>query len=128
VNGGWFMCMDDDDFLDSPKALETLSKQLYDPLTAIICQFRRKGRPKPADSLIDRGIIKKGHIGLPCIILHYSAKNKANMKGDVDYDDYNFIKEISEKMPVRFVKQVVVCTDRRSWGKPEETPEKEKQQ
>lgn len=119
VRDGWLIWVDDDDYLDSPTVLEDISKHLTNPDEAIICQFRRNQAPKPSNRTMNYKQIARGKIGLPCLILHHSNKNIADIRGDHDYDDYLYIKRISELMPVKFVKQVVVNSPVRGWGKVE---------
>jgi hypothetical protein len=116
ANDGWLFFLDDDDTLANPNVLTEISKHLTDPDTAIICQFLRGDRPKPADMLMDAGKIVRGKIGLPCIFLHHSKKHIADFVATEDAD-YRFIKEVASKMKVKFVKQVVVSSPRRSFGK-----------
>lgn len=116
VSEGFFFCLDDDDKLDAIDVLEKIAPHLTNESEAVICQFRRKGKPKPIDNLMDLKMIEKGKIGLPCLILHHSQKNIADLKGGVSWDDYNYIKEVSEKSPTKFVKQVVVNSEKRSFG------------
>lgn len=117
LSEGFFFCLDDDDKLDSPEALENIAQHLTNENEAVICQFRRKDRPKPIDNLMDHGMIVKGKIGLPCLFLHHSQKNVADLKGGVSWGDYDYIKEVSEKLDTKFVKQVVVNSPVRNYGK-----------
>ena len=64
---------------------------------------------------MDTGRIISGKIGLPCIFLHHSKKNIADVQATED-GDYRFIKEVASKMPVKFVKQIVVNSPKRSYG------------
>jgi hypothetical protein len=116
VTEGFMFFLDDDDFLDSPTVIEDMIPHLEED-KAIICQYRRKGRPKPPNVQMTDKVIARGWIGLPCLWLHHSHKNLANVQGINDYDDWGYIKEVAGQIPPKFVKQVVVCTDRRSWGK-----------
>jgi hypothetical protein len=117
VDDGWFVFLDDDDFFHSPDALMNISQHLTEP-GAVICQFLRNKRPKPANHFIETGQVIEGKIGLPCLFLHSKYKDIANLDGYAA-GDYRYILSISERVPTRFVPVVVVETDRRSWGKPE---------
>lgn len=124
VTDGFYFFLDDDDYLDSDTVLEEIAPHLQED-KAVICQFicrgfsqgRRPGMKKPLDELQDAGEIRRGVIGLPCLFLHHSHKNVADLRGELDYDDYNYIKEVTEIVPAKFIKQVVVATDRRSFGR-----------
>lgn len=115
ITDGWFFYLDDDDVLLNGNVLTNISKHLTDPNTAIICQFLRGTRPKPSDILMNTKQIVRGKIGLPCIFLHHSKKHIADFVATEDAD-YRFIKEVASKMKVKFVKQVVVSSPRRSQG------------
>lgn len=114
VKVGWFFYLDSDDYV-IPGAIEHISKHLTDPDTAVICQFIRNNKPKPANWMMDEEIISRGKIGLPCIFLHSSKKDIANFT-DTEDADYRFIKEVSEKMKTKFVKIPVVCSPKRNRG------------
>lgn len=116
VEAGFFCYLDDDDTLSNENVLTNISRHLTDPNTAVICQFLRGNRPKPANILMDAKQIVRGKIGLPCIFLHHSKKHIADFVATEDAD-YRFIKEISQKMKVKFVKQVVVSSPKRNYGK-----------
>lgn len=113
---GWFMFLDDDDFFHSPTVLEEISKYMNGEHEAIICQFLRKCRPKPATQLIEKGEIIEGKIGLPCLILHSKHRLLSGLDG-YKSGDFRYIKCVSERVKTLFVPMVVVETDRRSWGK-----------
>lgn len=116
VKDGWFFYLDDDDFLANTKALENISIYLRDPHTAVICQFLRWNVLKPDGYELHQKIIKQGRIGMPCIFLHHSQKNKVDFDGR-QAADYRFILKISQLLPTKFVPVVVVKTDRIGNGK-----------
>lgn len=124
VTDGFYFFLDDDDFLYHPEVLQQITPHLEESM-ATVCQFiclgnskgRRPGQKKQSDELQERGEILKGHVGLPCLFLHHSHKNVADLRGELDYDDYNYIKEVTDKVTPKFLKQVVVATDRRSFGR-----------
>jgi hypothetical protein len=114
VDTGWFMFLDDDDFFWKPGSLESIIPYLAEP-GAVICQFLRNKRPKPATSLILNKQVVEGKIGLPCLILHSDYKHIGKLDG-YHAGDYRYIKEVSERVPTKFVPMVLVSADRRSWG------------
>lgn len=116
VEIGWFMFLDDDDVLDAQDVLEKMAKRLTDPDELIICQMLRKGRAKPHDGLMSSKRIVRGHIGMPCFFLHSKHKHIAEFD-NTECADYNFIKQVSEKLRTKFIKQVVVNAGKRSNGK-----------
>jgi hypothetical protein len=110
----YFFFLDSDDTL-TPGAIERIKPHLR-PDTAIICQFYRGQKLKPSNELMDQQRIVRGKIGMPCIILHHSKKDIADFISTEDAD-YRFIKEVSEKMPVKWVKEALVNSPKRSFGK-----------
>lgn len=113
---GWFFFLDDDDFLRDKEVLRKIDKHLTDPSKAVICQFLRWGVPKPSSRLMDSKQIIRGYIGMPCLFLHHTKKDIASFDG-YPAADYRFIKAVSEKIEINFVKTIVVQTDRISKGK-----------
>jgi len=116
VTDGWFFFLDDDDYLIDSTALQRISQHLFEPTEGVICQFIRWGRRKPNIYCMASKSIIRGKIGMPCIFLHHSKKDVAYFD-DQPAADYRFIKEMSEKIKMRFVTEVVVETDRISKGK-----------
>ncbi len=109
VTDGWFFYMDDDDYLASPTVLEELSHHLFDG--ALIVQFlRNKKIKKPTDKMIANKIIKRGMIGGGCLVLHHSFAGVADWKAK-PAADYDWIKEVTDKVPTRFVPLVLQVTD-----------------
>jgi hypothetical protein len=109
VRSGYFFFLDDDDYL-IPGAIEKIRPHL-EPGKALIVQMLRNGVAKPA-----RAEIVKGRIGLPCMILHHSHKNIADVEAH-EYGDYSFIKNVCDKIPWKFVPIPVVNAGRRNHGK-----------
>lgn len=112
VTDGYFIFLDDDDYFRSPTVLERVIPSLS-PDSGLIVQLKRRDRLFPADAEI-----KEGKIGMPCLILHHSHKNLA----DVPYigaGDYHWIKSVSEQIPMVFASIVVVESDQRSNGRVE---------
>lgn len=119
VTDGWFLFLDDDDQL-LPGALSQLAAHLTEP-GAIICQFIRNGIPKPRDNYIRHKVIQEGKIGLPCLVLHHSYKQIGQLDGQKG-GDYRYIKEVTSKVPTKFITLPLVTTDRRSFGEMEVKP------
>lgn len=135
VTDGWFFYLDDDDFLHNPRVLERIAPHLNDPRLGIICQFNRGVHPKPVFDILslyrsdNSGVIdfngftietntigtflikpiaiERGKIGGSCIFLHHSQKSIANWDGH-KAADYRFIRDVAEKIPLKWVPQVVV--------------------
>lgn len=107
VTEGWFFFLDNDDYLANG-ALMKLAEVIKDtdPVTGIICQFDRNGRPKPSDVLIRNQIIEKGRIGGGCIVLHHTTKNLANWDGE-QAADFRFIEKIKSWLPLKFIHLVL---------------------
>ncbi len=116
VKDGWFFFLDDDDMLIDSTALARISAHMINQDEGIICQFTRWGRRKPSTYCMNSKQIMRGKIGMPCIFLHHSQKGIAYFD-DKPAADYRFIKEVSGKIKLNFVHEVVVETDRISKGR-----------
>lgn len=127
----WLCFLDDDDILDNANSLKNLAHHLNDPseaqvinneipIYALVCQYRRKKahhlQLKPMNSMMETGEIIQGHIDMTCIFIHHSKKNLVNFK-PIEFADYHFIKEVSEKIPIKFAKEVFALKDHKSRGK-----------
>ncbi len=109
VNDGWFFYLDDDDYLASPTVLEELSHHLFEG--ALIVQFLRNNRTvKPTATMMMEKVIKRGMIGGGCLVLHHSFKDVADWKGK-PAADYDWIKDVADQVPTRFVPLVLQHTD-----------------
>lgn len=115
VNSGYFLIIDDDDFLISNTCIESLCKHLKGT-SGLICQFSRSGVLKPSNDLIKRNMIRRGKIGMPCLVLHHSLKDVANFDGSVGAADYHWIKAVSKRVRLKFIALVIAFADRRSNG------------
>lgn len=118
VTSGWFMFIDDDEFLYDTNALKNIYKHL-DKKCAIICQMNRSGKLKPSKDLMRNRRVMRGKIGMPCIILNVIHKNIARFDGNISAADYFFIKDIQKKVSLKFVNIAVAYCDRRSHGQME---------
>lgn len=107
VDDGYFVGIDDDDFLISNTILDEL------PLSGngLICQLQRGNNIVPIDLNFKRGMI-----GMPCIFLHHSLKNVADFSPH-GAGDYYFIKAVLEKHPLPFIPKVVVYSPSRGLGR-----------
>ncbi len=121
VKDGWFVIIDDDDFIYSATALLDISAHLTDPDRGIICQFLRWATVKPGAFEMRDKIIKRGRIGMPCIILHHSKKDVAHFDGQ-PAADFRFITDVSKKLPLEWIQKIIVKTDRIGKGKPHYAP------
>lgn len=119
VTDGWFLFLDDDDKLSSPTILEQLASHLTSPYEAIICQMLRNGVPKPRDNYIRNRIIAEGKIGLPCLILHSKHKALSGLDGHKG-GDYRYIKEVTDRVPTKFICLPLVDAGSRGHGKMED--------
>jgi glycosyltransferase involved in cell wall biosynthesis len=108
VKQGWFFYLDSDDWLYNSHNLNGLSPYLKDPGVGVICQYYRGRKAKPAnliirkDGTVDPESIIKGKIGGSAIFLHASQKNLADWQPK-RAADYDFIKEVAAKIPLKFV-------------------------
>jgi glycosyltransferase involved in cell wall biosynthesis len=119
VRSAWFMFLDSDDFLYNETSLERMSKYLdesngYD---AVICQMTRTfGFAKPSNELIEKREVHSGKIGLPCIVVRGYMKDKLFFDASSNAD-YKYIKDIADNYNVNFVKEVLVHSPKRMFGK-----------
>lgn len=109
VTDGYFFFLDDDDLL-IPGALSKIELYLRND-RPIICQMLRNGKPKPV-----RDIIKRGKIGMPCMIMHHSLASLADIPATV-CGDYEWIKSVTDKVGYKFVPIPLVNSLKRSYGK-----------
>lgn len=115
VTEGWIGVLDEADLLASPNVLSDLWKHLKSS-AGVICQMSRNGRIKPSKDLISNRRVLRGKIGMPCLFLHHSHKNIANLDGSVGASDYYWIKAVSRKVRLKFVPLVVVSCGERDNG------------
>lgn len=112
VEDGWFFFLDSDDFV-----IKGSMNKIYPYLTdinedkALIVQMLRNGRPKPRN-----GLIEKGKIGLPCMILHSKHKHLADVTATED-GDYQWIKSVTDKIGYEFIPIPLVDAGKRNHGK-----------
>lgn len=109
INYGYFFFLDSDDFVIDG-ALNKIIPYLNED-KALIVQMLRNGRPKPRNGLIERG-----KIGLPCMILHSKHKHLADV-GDKEDSDYQWIKDVTDKIGYEFVPIPLVDAGKRGRGK-----------
>ena len=109
VNDGYFFFLDSDDFI-IPGAIEKIKPHL-EPGKALIVQMLRNGVPKPA-----RAEIVKGRIGLPCILLHHSHKNIADVEA-TETGDFSFIQNVCKRIPWKFLAIPLVNVGKRNYGR-----------
>lgn len=105
VTEGYLLCLDDDDIL-----LPGVLAKIPLDAPAIVVQLDHLGNIVPKD---ERLLL--GQIGMPCLILHHSLKDIADLTGG-DHGDYHWIKAISEHVELKFVPLVVVKSDQKGFG------------
>lgn len=113
VMEGYFFMLDDDDIL-MPDALNVIALELS-PDKPIICQMLRNGKPKPMGVYMDKRWVVRGHIGMPCMILHSKWKNAYTFEA-VEDADFRWISTINKLLPCKFVQQVLVDVGERKKG------------
>lgn len=106
VTDGWFMFLDDDDYLMP----DVLTKMTLDA-PAILHQLQRR------ETIVPTGLdFKRGLIGMPCLMLHHTLKCIANIPG-TGQGDYFWIKAVMDKVGLSFRPLIVVGSDGRGLGK-----------
>lgn len=118
VTEGFFFFLDDSDTLASNTAISELS-DIIKYTDGIICQFSREARLKPSNELIERKEIIMGKVGMPCLVLHHSHKDVADIYGKAAAGDFYWIKKVSEQVKLNFEKFVLVNAGKRDHGKME---------
>lgn len=117
VREGWFIFLDDDDYLANRFVLEKLALAINDGCEAVVCQMSRdNGKVKPNDDCIFNQIVESGRIGLPCLAAHHTVIGLAKFEA-VENGDYLWIKSIVEKVKTKFINEVIVHSPKRSFGK-----------
>jgi hypothetical protein len=109
VHRGYFFFLDSDDVV-IPGAINKIIPYLRED-KALIVQMLRNGRPKPRNGLIERG-----KIGLPCMILHSKHKHLADLDA-TEFADYTWIKAVTDKIGYEFVPIPLVDAGKRNRGK-----------
>ena len=109
VKDGYFFFLDSDDTV-IPGAISKIIPYLNED-KALIVQMLRNGRPKPKN-----GLIEKGKIGLPCMILHSKHKHLADVTATED-GDYQWIKAVTDKIGYEFIPIPLVDAGKRGRGK-----------
>lgn len=109
VASGYFFFLDSDDVV-IPGAIQKIIPYLNED-KALIVQMLRNGRPKPRN-----GLIEKGKIGMPCMILHSKHKHLADVTATED-GDFQWIKAVTDKIGYEFVPIPVVDAGKRNRGK-----------
>lgn len=112
VNDGYFLFLDDDDLL-LPGCLHQVAPHLTG--LGLIVPFLRNNWQRPTAVQMRAKVLRKGHVGLPCIVLHHSLKSVADI-GSHESADYDYIKEVSEKVTLKWVSVSLVSAEVRGNG------------
>jgi hypothetical protein len=115
VKSGYFLFLDDDDFLHNHFVIQDVLPKLMEDRANIVQMWRDDTGCKPFDMHMDSGQIVEGKIGMPCIILHAKHKNIADFD-DSETADFKFIQTCIEKLGGNFIKQIVVNSPHRNYG------------
>ncbi|MDR3551207.1 MAG: glycosyltransferase family A protein [Candidatus Babeliales bacterium] len=122
VNDGYFFCLDDDDTL-TPNVLNELV--LDAPAILVQISHLDKLYPPKDKQVVNGNVIEidkisnigPGQVGFPCLILHHSLKNLADIKlGDKVSNDYVWISEIQSKVELKFQPIILVVCDQKGNG------------
>ena len=109
VTEGYFFFLDSDDFVIKGSVAKIIPYLEED--VPLIVQMLRNGRPKPKTGLIERG-----KIGLPCIVMHSKHKDKAIVLPN-ESGDFDFIKGVTDQIGYEFVPIPLVDAGKRGRGK-----------
>lgn len=110
VTDGYFLFLDDDDFLSQHTTLEKLLPLLKEDQANIV-KLNRKSKIYP-----HANIIQSGQIGMPCMVLHHKHKHVADITADGRGDSV-WIINATKILPTNFIDLVVVYSDRKGSGK-----------
>lgn len=105
ITDGYMLVLDDDDMM----AYNALNNVVLDA-PAIIHRLNHIGRVVPPNDSITIGLI-----GFPCLMLHHSLKDIADIDTD-DHCDYHWIKRIESLVPLVYRDLILVESDRKSNG------------
>lgn len=118
VEEGYYFFLDDSDYLLDQHRLSKLSS-IIKGKNGVIVQMDRNGVVKPSNKQIYSKSIQAGKIGMPCLVAHHSTKNLVDFDGSVPAADYTWIKNMSQKINMDFMKFTLVCTENRNKGEME---------
>ncbi len=115
VIDGYFFFLDDDDILIDNTALQRIVNNLK--ADGLICQMKRGvNKLKPTHKQIELKLIESGSIGMPCLVLNSKYKNLIDIPATSN-GDFVWIKEISKLTNLNFIKEVLVYSNQRNYGK-----------
>lgn len=109
VKEGYFFFLDSDDFL-IPGSLSIITP-LLSPKSANVVQMLRNGLVKPRT----KEFIKKGYIGMPCMVLHHSHKFVADVEATED-GDWLWIDKTIKSIGLNFIACPLVNAGKRGHG------------
>lgn len=105
MDDGYFMFLDDDDYL-----LPNILNELVLDAPACLYQYRRVSDIYPTTERL-----RRGQVGMPCLLLHHSLKTMADIPG-TGQGDYEWIAKINNLVGLKFTPMVIVESDRRGHG------------
>lgn len=113
VDDGYFMFLDDDDYL-----VDNVLSTLTIDHPALLYQYRRGTDLYPPMHYVKNGvpILKRGQVGMPCLLLHHSLKDIADIPG-TGQGDYFWIDKVNRLVGVKFTPLVICAGDQRGFGK-----------
>lgn len=106
VTDGWYCWLDDDDIL-----MPNVLSQIVLDAPIILVQLNRNGNIVPQSESLQRG-----KVGMPCVLVHHSLKDVANVSPN-GQGDYYYIKELQEKVGLKFVPIIMVYSSGRGLGR-----------
>ncbi|MFA6518474.1 MAG: glycosyltransferase family A protein [Candidatus Shapirobacteria bacterium] len=104
VKEGWVMYLDDDDMLVNKYSLEKLATYLLDENTLYVWKVWFPNKTVPSLSFGKK--IVRGDVTGTGFIFHSKHKDKSNWTNNM-CGDYGFIKQLSEKLKVRWIDKVL---------------------
>jgi hypothetical protein len=106
VVDGYFMFLDDDDYL-----MPNILNELVLDAPACLFQYNRNGTLYPADEYT----IRRGQVGMPCLLLHHSLKHAADIPG-TGQGDFFWIDAIRNLVGLKFSPKIICGGDQRGHG------------
>lgn len=108
---GFYMFLDDDDYLRNNFVIQQLVNELEDRDTLYVFQMDFNGVKVPSDDMIDRRKIELFNIGSPCYLIPVKYKDSAFWDA-FKCADYRYVRDISNVIPkTKFIKNIVAKID-----------------
>jgi len=104
VKDGYYMFLDDDDYLTNSRVIETLVNELEGEDTMLVFQMNMGGRLLPDERAMNTRSVELYNIGSPCFMVHSKWSNSVKWDA-LKCADYRYVKALNGIIPkTKFVK------------------------